>query len=62
MAYLTVLKINKKSFSNNENFHVGNRGIEAEFTVKEGWTFQLEPFTDDQGHSGLRVTTRKLDN
>jgi len=62
MAYPTVLKINKKSFSNSENFHVGNLGIEAEFTVKEGWAFQLEPFTDVAGHAGLRVTTRKLDN
>jgi len=42
----TVLKIKKKSWSSNTDYH-----------VKTGWTIQTELFTDDKGNQGLRVKT-----
>jgi len=53
--YQTALRINKKSFSNGENYHVGMKGLDVTFTHLDGWTIKTEMIVDDKGHSGLRV-------
>lgn len=60
MAHLTALRINKKSKSFGENYHVGMQGLDVTFTHKPGWTIKTEMIVDNQGHYGLRVWHEKI--
>lgn len=58
----TVLRINKKSFSNGTDYHVGMKGLDVTFTHKPGWTIKTMMFVGDQGHTSLRVWNERIDN
>tara|TARA_B100002019_G_scaffold152399_1_gene131370 strand:+ start:236 stop:424 length:189 start_codon:yes stop_codon:yes gene_type:complete len=58
----TVLRINKKSFSNGNDYHVGMKGLDVTLTCKPGWIFKTEILgVDDQGHTKLHVYSERVD-
>lgn len=62
MAHETALKINKKSFSNGINYHVGMKGLDITVTHKPGWSIKTETLVDDQGHLGVHLWHEKITN
>ena len=60
MAHATALKINKKSFSNGEDYHVGMKGLDLMITHLPGWTIKTEIVSDEHGHLGLHVRHEKI--
>ena len=62
MAHNTALKINKKSFSNGEDYHVGMKGLDLTITHKPGWAIKTELIVDEHGHLGLHVWHEKTTN
>jgi len=62
MAHECVLKFNKKSFSNGNNYHVGMKGLDITITHRPGWSIKTETLVDDQGHSGVHVWHEKITN
>jgi len=59
-GYQTVLKINEKSWSRGDSWHVGQKGIDALFTWQPGWVPKLEFTTDANGYPALHVYFEKL--
>ena len=62
MAYQTVLKINEKSWSNGDTWHVGQKGIDATITWQPGWILKQEIITDKNGYPGLHIYFEKPDD
>ena len=65
MAHHSVLRIKKKSWTagfgkdkSKGNYHVAQKEMELEITWKDHKEAQFIPFTDDQGHQGMRVVIK----
>ena len=56
----TVLRINKKSWSSGENYHVGMKGLDITLSHKPGWTLKTELGVDDHGHQSIRLWYEKV--
>jgi hypothetical protein len=62
MAHNTALRINKKSWSSGQDYHVGMKGLDLTITHKPGWTIKTELIIDEHGHAGLHVWHEKNTN
>lgn len=62
IGYETALKINKRSFSHGNDYHVGLKGLDLIVTHKSGWTIKTEKIVDNLGHEGLHVWHEKITN
>ncbi len=60
IMYQTALRINKKSFSNGENYHIGMKGLDVTLTHLEGWTIKTEIIMNDKGNLGLHVWHERI--
>lgn len=62
IMHQTALRINKKSWSSGENYHVGMNGLDLTITHKPGWTIKTEVIVDKHGNAGLRVWHERVIN
>ena len=59
MAHHSVARIKKKSFSQGEDYHVGQKELEVEISWRDIRDCQIEPFETANGYKGIRIIVKE---